>query len=383
MQRAELRQLDALTSLRFFLALGVLGGHFMGHFPGKFTHWPAFFFDMAPIAVSWFFILSGFVIAYNYPKLPTRRDRVSFLVLRFARIWPVHLVTLVAFFLLFGHGTPLRLLSNLTLTQTWTAEPFFAGSYNGVSWSVSNELFFYCIYAALMLPIGWLRVPLVVIPIGFAWTLAWRHGCFVTGSDFDWYCGAYIQKFPPAHLIEFLAGMALFHLKLRIPQALGLVVAFTVMSNFVPTLPNYHNHLLLTELWFQLQVIIGGGALIAALARDGWLSRLLSNRPLIFGGEISYSIYMVHLILIDLILPRNANFSLPVQFVLICGVVIGTSVILFNAVENPIRNGVKKWLKSRETFARPSSDEGLAPDNHDHLVSAVQKTPYNVGQDRC
>jgi peptidoglycan/LPS O-acetylase OafA/YrhL len=83
-------KLDALTSIRFFFASMVLVGHFTGHFQAELGPLPGFVYAMAPLAVSWFFVLSGFIIAYNYPALSTNKQRRDFLILRVARLWPVH-----------------------------------------------------------------------------------------------------------------------------------------------------------------------------------------------------------------------------------------------------------------------------------------------------
>jgi peptidoglycan/LPS O-acetylase OafA/YrhL len=355
--RARASQIGALTSIRFFLAFGVVGGHFIGHFyPISFQEWPTFFFHTAPYAVSWFFMLSGYIIAYNYPTLPTHRDRLHFMALRVARIWPVHFVTLIAAIFILGRGRRIDLLGHLTLTQTWSASPYIGGAYNGPSWSVSDELYFYLIYAGLMLPIRWLRAPLVVVPMALAFFLAWSHGCYTPGTPFDAFCSTYIQMFPPARLVEFLAGVALFHLKLRVPQTLGLVAAFCVLGGFEPSLPKATDTLFWHFAYQQAVVIICGGALIASLARDGWLSRALTNRPLILGGEISYSMYMTHQLVMIALLPRMTDFSLPLQFAIVCGLVLGISLLLFHIVEKPARDSVKQWLRRRRGMSEPPAN---------------------------
>ena len=70
----------------------VVVGHFTGQFPAEFGALPGFVYNMAGVAVSWFFVLSGFIIAYNYPELSTNKQRRDFLILRVARLWPVHCV---------------------------------------------------------------------------------------------------------------------------------------------------------------------------------------------------------------------------------------------------------------------------------------------------
>ena len=70
-------KLEGLTSVRFFFAMMVVVGHFTGQFAAGSATLPGFVYNMAPLAVSWFFVLSGFIIAYNYPELEPRRGRTD------------------------------------------------------------------------------------------------------------------------------------------------------------------------------------------------------------------------------------------------------------------------------------------------------------------
>jgi peptidoglycan/LPS O-acetylase OafA/YrhL len=141
-------KLDGLTSVRFFFAMMVVVGHFIGQYAAEFGALPGFVYNMAPLAVSWFFVLSGFVIAYNYPVLSTNKQRRDFLILRVARLWPVHCVVLtaaVSFLYLTNNSYLFRhadwLFFHYTLTQAWTMNADIANGFNGPSWSVSDELF--------------------------------------------------------------------------------------------------------------------------------------------------------------------------------------------------------------------------------------------------
>lgn len=83
-------QLRALTGLRFIAAFAIVIHHSRGLFftPEALAPYPL------DIGVSLFFVLSGFILTYVHPKLPTRHDIYRFYIARFARIWPVHLASL-------------------------------------------------------------------------------------------------------------------------------------------------------------------------------------------------------------------------------------------------------------------------------------------------
>jgi peptidoglycan/LPS O-acetylase OafA/YrhL len=347
-------QLPALTSIRFFFAAMVLVGHFFGYF-GSDHYWPGFSFNIAPMAVSWFFLLSGFIIAYNYPALPGPLERKSFLISRVARLWPVHVVTTFAMILLFGGGKYFPFV--FTMTHTWTANPEMSAVYNGPCWSISDEMFFYVAYVA---PARWLRVLVVAVPIGLAVVLAETHGCFLPAGDpasaaSTVKCSALIWTFPPARLIEFLAGVALFRWRPRIPQIVGLLAAVGVVGGFLPEVPGLDRNSLSAHVIWQLEVIVGGGALIASLAREGWLARILSVRLLIIGGEISYSMYMTHEIVNLAILPHLGGLSLTATFALSSTITLAVSACLFYVLEAPARDAVK--AKLRQWKARANARE--------------------------
>jgi peptidoglycan/LPS O-acetylase OafA/YrhL len=72
--------------------------------------------------------------------------------------------------LLFGGGKYYPFF--LTMTHTWTANPEMSASYNGPSWSISDEMFFYVAYVGLVAPARWIRVLVVVAPIALALVMA-------------------------------------------------------------------------------------------------------------------------------------------------------------------------------------------------------------------
>lgn len=139
--------LHPLTSLRFVAAAIVVIGH--GHeLFGSFNIANAIATGQA---VSFFFVLSGFILAYNYPVLRSGQDVGMFYATRFARIWPVHAVT-AAFFILAFHAQPplWHIALNLGLLQAWVPLHDVLLSLNGVSWSLSVEVFFYACFPLLI-----------------------------------------------------------------------------------------------------------------------------------------------------------------------------------------------------------------------------------------
>ena len=170
-------QLKALHGLRFFAAFCILFSHactWLGNFK-ETTTINLFGEFFAVYGMPLFFVLSGFVIHYNYSRLfCTMRPGwavVEFLGARFARIYPLF----ICFFMVglatdevlqwyYSHRLNLLLVfaHELTLTQSWVYIVLFGdrlvldGTF-GLSWSLSTEFFFYLSYLALVVHIARLR----------------------------------------------------------------------------------------------------------------------------------------------------------------------------------------------------------------------------------
>jgi peptidoglycan/LPS O-acetylase OafA/YrhL len=243
---------DALTSLRFFAALHVVLYHqfllncwkWADAISRQATHWPRWkavaagaaadgFYHIvlrAPVAVSLFFVLSGFILAYNYLQgrdgelRGTSRD---FFINRFARIYPTYLfgMMLMAPFefqrrLDVMSPAPLKLVRsgmlNLTLAQAWALPD--ATTWNFPGWSLSAEAFFYLSFPFLA---AWLFRKADgrrIIAIGVSCLLA--IACFSAIRQFS------LQHSPSTHGEEIWPAMMASYLPLaRLPEFLLGVAA--------------------------------------------------------------------------------------------------------------------------------------------------------------
>lgn len=142
-------RLPSLTGLRFWAALLVVLYHLsaqVGPIPG--VDWLV---EYGRTGVTFFFVLSGFVLAWNYLDQPTRPT--VFFWRRFARLWPLVAVTGVLSLVAFRHiGTPVdpwQASTTFTFLQAWQAE--WVKGANAAAWSLSDEAFFYLVFPALLL----------------------------------------------------------------------------------------------------------------------------------------------------------------------------------------------------------------------------------------
>lgn len=303
--RMERRKIiNSLTSLRFFAAAAVVLFH------GKSTFgMPAILSSLSLTeAVSFFFVLSGFILAHSHRTIETRSEVARFYLSRFARIWPAHLVTaLIAIAIISHQNGPLSFLSgaaNLLLLQSWVPESAFFFSLNGVSWSLSDEMFFYALFPLIVLQtksgaMKWLAVSAVVTALMIA--------AFNFSSDpMIRLWGASIS--PLTRVTEFILGICASQLFQRRPErylskTTASLLEVVALLSIVAVLRIGH-YPSLTQ-WgvpdgLALWLANTGGGLGFAFAifvfamEKGVFSRILRYQPLIYLGEVSFAIYLTH-----------------------------------------------------------------------------------------
>jgi len=155
-------ELSSLTGIRFYAALLVYVYHVVLTIPGvNALSGSSLFSNAADVGVSFFFVLSGFILTYNYadvfPDGISAANYTRFVWDRLTKIYPVHFLTLllvlpIAIFSphlpLDWRAVPLHLL---LLQCFWpSSTPAFSGYLNVPSWSISCEWFFYLLAPVVM-----------------------------------------------------------------------------------------------------------------------------------------------------------------------------------------------------------------------------------------
>jgi peptidoglycan/LPS O-acetylase OafA/YrhL len=353
-------EVTPLTAVRGYLALWVVLYHFWNDavrlIPGLDAVSP--FVRMGNMAVPAFFILSGFVLAYNYADRfhqLRRREVARFLLLRLARIYPVHLFTLLAvlgmvavsrrigYQLTDAGYSPRDFVLNLFLEQTWV--PDFRLNWNYPSWSISSEWFAYLVF------------PLAV-------AVALRH--LTTRFRATTVCGLSLagavammlwwRPWPYFELVlvvpTFFSGAAAYWaLRGRIDTGRsaalrwapeGLAVA-GVASAFAPS-PEV----------VVASLLVCSFSLIVVLARLGAGCHAIWSAGLaVFLGEVSYSLYMTHTLaqkVLYRLLPTGQFESADLITRLgvvgaYAGLVIAACLATYFLVERPCRMFFKKLTR--------------------------------------
>lgn len=335
-----------LTSLRFIFALMVFAAHCYVIDP-YFSH---FLYKEGFVGVSFFFVLSGFIIAYNYER-KFQQDKVSrreFWIARFARIYPLHIVTFFLLLLTGGYllamngDTVLKILPAIFLLHPFIPDMDYFFAFDSPSWSLGCEQLFYFLFPFLALRLSSTRK--------LFWLLV-AAGCLVTwGMSLtpEEQIRAYWYVNPFTRLPDFLVGMLLYKLyekkamNWNVRKAtwfeVGAVLMFIAFYYFgsAGLLPKVYRYSV--YYWLPVSLVI----YVFAVNR-GMLSRFLGNKYLIIGGDISYAIYLSHPIFIGLYIRTGWNCPWQVVIPSVLLVTIGFSLLSFYRFEKP----VNRYIRSR------------------------------------
>ncbi len=358
--------LAALTGLRFVAALAVVVSHFMQS--GTVPAVPAVldFLDGGRTAVSLFFVLSGFVLALNYPALAGRAQLRRFYVARFARIYPMVVLALLisAPTVAFAWNSPDHLLqwysidsgagpkvaaslvAQLTMITAWFPVAAINQPWNGPAWSVSCEVFFYALFPLMIARLAGrrLRVLAAIVLAGWAaqatWIWAVRAALPPNREGF------LVSQFPVPHLFEFVLGICAavwftrsgrqsLELPARRRGALAVATCGIVaLSAAELSDPRY---LLMSPL-FALLIV---GLATRPASGSSWLAWPV----LVLLGESSYALYLLHVPLLHLF--DLAGVSGVAGWVAMLAV-IALSVVAFRWYETPMRLVLRRQLAGRD-----------------------------------
>jgi peptidoglycan/LPS O-acetylase OafA/YrhL len=295
----------ALTGLRAVAALLVVGTH-AAFATGKLTHgYVGAIYAHLEVGVAIFFVLTGFLlfrpwvraaVAGSAPPNLTRYARH-----RVRRILPGYVLTVLAVFALYTVFTPgpnpgqtwYGLVRYLTFTQIYTDDYLITLLQTGLSqtWSLAVEVAFYAVLpglAYLLLRTGWrprrtLAALMALATITPLWLLA-TNAEFLPNSAGMWL---------PAHLASFAGGMALAVLEVtgarcRATAAISLAV---VLYLAVSTMDTASAPVTKALAYAAIATLV-----VAPIALNdlGWYPTLLSTRPMVWLGEISYEVFLLH-----------------------------------------------------------------------------------------
>jgi peptidoglycan/LPS O-acetylase OafA/YrhL len=338
-RRAEIRP---LTSLRGLAAIWVVFSHLT---VGLSDHWSGPLWNALRagyMGVDVFFVLSGFVLAMVYLRLDVA-GIPRFLFRRIIRVYPLNIVTLGVYAVLAATIMPIGPWANWHLLPVFMLMlqaylPEFAAAWNPATWSVGVELLCYLLFplgVALIrrLPTASLAVIGAISVAGIWW--AQQH---VLGWALGW--RAVVRG-----LSAFWPGMVLCVLALRLPRpaarwlsageifcAGGIVLA---VGSGVP----------------ELVPVFSAGLVLALYFDAGVVAWLLRRQPFFWLGEISFSVYLLHALLIGRLLPyatvlswhMSWDWAVPLFLAGFFALVFALSHVTYRLIECPARRLDRLW----------------------------------------
>lgn len=323
----QVYRVESLTGIRAVAALLVVGTH-AAYTTGKYPQgYLGLLGSRMEIGVPIFFVLSGFLLYRRWVQAAVH-ERPSPSLRRYTRhrirrIMPAYVVTVLGAYLVYhfrtagpnpGH-TWEGLLRNLTLTQIYTDNYMFSYLHQGLTqmWSLAVEVGFY-----ILLPL------LAFLLMVTLCRRQWRPGRLLAGlgglaaitpawlvlvHTVDWLPDG-ARLWPPAYLAWFVAGMALAVLQAMGVRAYGfavlplIAVCYLIVSTPIggepTTSPRELSEALVKAAFYA--VIAGLAVAPLALGDDGWYARLLGSRPMVWLGEISYEIFLIHMVLMEVVM---------------------------------------------------------------------------------
>lgn len=337
------KHFGALEGVRGIAALVIMLFHTTYRFPGY-------------LAVEFFMMLSGFVMAHAYLEAPARLSSGAFLWQRLARLYPLHLFALLAYVACyafrhqalpeFRDGTTFTFVQHLLLLHNVGLNPTQL-TWNFPAWTVSVELMVNLV-AYCLLPRGlrslWLALAVILLYtliLNSSQHLGVHHQVY-----WNWLNAGFCRG-----LAGFLLGWLVFRTWRRVQDVPGSSTGFSVaellaLGSLVLLLVRGPMD---TTLDFAALPLMAGILLLLGMER-GALSRILRTAPLQYLGRISFGIYLLHIPVQEVLHRLELSvpyLGLPMFMLLYWSVTIACAALVHAGVETPARawmlGGMARW----------------------------------------
>lgn len=306
-------KLDQLTGLRYFAALLV----FLSHFKWKeLNNGLSKVFNSGYVGVSFFFVLSGFVLSYSYGDKISNHflSAKKYFLLRLARLTPLHLLTALPFIIYEIYKSDfhiLKILINILFLQSWIPNSSYYFSLNAPSWSLSNEMFFYALFFTLIFLstkklIKTLIILLATIVFSASVVEFLFSDTYLWGENSISHWLFYI--FPIFRLLEFIIGMLLFKVwqnNHRIPKWMVLPSYFFLFLSmyFADYIPVSFR----MSLFFIPSITL---FFFAHLTENTLAYRIFKSKLIVYLGNVSFAFYLIHQPMLDIIMRLTNKYTL-------------------------------------------------------------------------
>ncbi len=390
--------IKSLTGLRFFAALLVMLMHFSEYM--KFPDISLPIIKAGGIGVSFFFVLSGFLLYLRYGFIfenkINKQDIKNFYLARFFRIYPAYFLGLILItiihFITFKHFKSNPSFENASLSgwianflalQTFSSNLFTQQFWNAPSWSVSTEFFFYIsfpfflffftrkvetrfniIIAILLFLTVWVILRLLVVFGSFAgWFDRNLWVDYISDRNFFWRfwefgIGVFSGKFFLTQKIQWTETKSGRNILLLSCILIILSIAY------MPWPADPMSHLLMRVLRLAILNTLPFAIIITIFCTGrNFLSSTMENKFVIYLGECSFAIYIYHWSFWTILeSTQRLGYSISNTMVLAC--MAGTtlfSMASYSFYENPLQKWATRNFIRRSISFTPISDTPVGP----------------------
>ncbi|MCA9815105.1 MAG: acyltransferase [Cyanobacteriota/Melainabacteria group bacterium] len=366
------RNIKVLTSLRFFAALAIVLYHAKLSFNCLHGLPDSIVFSQG---VSFFFILSGFILTYVYEYFQTTKEVILYIGKRVGRLWPLHLVTFLICIFLVPRGLltapgnfsdPVTAILNLLMIQSWIPDLSIFFSYNAPSWSISTELFFYLSLPVLLYlsrKANWLPITACALSTGIIIFLC-NHWNLPVWSATGLSVQGLVAINPLSRLLEFAVGIGCAQYFKKVADSASTTplksTLFEIGAIVLAGLAVWNTEAI-SQTMKELPIIGTAGSywlsesgipllpfalLIFVFAfQKGLISRLLCKKVFVLLGEISFAVYLVHYPLIKYQSYYLPQYRSAEALAIFLAVLLILSHLLYRLVEMPARSVISDGLK--------------------------------------
>ncbi len=307
-------------------------------------------FHVGYLGVDLFFALSGYVIASAYLEAfrrPSRSTYMHFMIRRFARIWPLHAATLLLFLGDPACRAPSDMAGNLLMIQSWGFIDH--ATCNEPSWSISCEWFAYLAFPFLAWLLlrserRWAALGVAALGLLGLGVLTWLN----RGSSLDVTFNLGLAR----AACGFTIGAALYRasaaMKPRLAfDACGIVIIAALGGLAIVGAPDL------------LVVCLFGPLVLCIALAAGPLRAVLGAWPAVWLGEISYSLYLWHHLVINGLKSLGAEIATPAAVGLVLCLIIGIAALSRRWIEQPSRTRVIALLSPTPLMSADRPHAGL------------------------
>lgn len=364
-------RLHELDSMRAIAALGVICWHYVNAFgSAPFGHVLAPFYGRGLLMVDFFFVLSGFVLTRAFW---TERRAPQFLrnvQARVARMYPLHVATLCIVAVLQGYLV-MRLaaapfiyryndtyhfaLNALLLNGSGLQQGF---SFNAPAWSISTEFLVNVAFLGLIaLPPKFARIGLALLGAVAIATMATRG--LINGTRAFAFIDNDLVRTGAGFMVGVAAAAGQSRVRWSLPRWGNDLLALLIVASGSLYLAS-------RGLWSNvgdlLLCFVGFPVLVLSVTGSAWLRSALRTRPLVYLGEISYSIYLMHfpLQLVLHVASLRMGFSLPVESRIFFAAFIGVVILVASFTHRFIELPGKRRLMPRALVGREGGQDRAA-----------------------